>query len=218
MLSCTSWERFPKHFNAPTFLKNGQKEGTLCCTRGVCLMPSSEQTRKIKTLFAKRTMTTRPLEGKTTQYQGAHERKYRFTLHRWHADEEYQESHWNHGWTGILWIPGYSRSRNEEGKTPLDEKLRSELEWQSWNCCFFTDRKHHLHLRQPGGNHNNDKVHKNDMNGKDSKNVIDGECPLRFVILHDEPLSSERTISHFFVVKHLHTRSIFLSWSFAYRQ
>ena len=38
------------------------------------------------------------------------------------------------------------------------------------------DRRHHLHLRQPGGNHNNDKIHKNDMNGKDSKNVINGEC------------------------------------------
>ena len=65
---------------------------------------------------------------------GVHKRKYRFTLHRWHADEEYQESHWNHGWTeeycGYLDIPKSKRGR----QIPLDEKLRSELEWPSWNC------------------------------------------------------------------------------------
>ena len=39
----------------------------------------------------------------------------------------------------------------------------------------FVDCRHHLHLRQPGGNHKNGKIHKKDMNGKDSKNAMDGE-------------------------------------------
>ena len=32
------------------------------------------------------------------------------------------------------------------------------------------DRRHHLHLRQMGGNHKNGKIHKNDMNDMDAEN------------------------------------------------
>ena len=54
-----------------------------------------------------------------------------------------------------------------ERHIPLDEKLRSDLEWRIWNYrFFFEDCRHHLHLRHLGGNFKNGK---NDMNGKSDK-------------------------------------------------
>ena len=67
--------------------------------------------------------------------------------------------------------PPIFRESKRERHIPLDEKLRSDLGWRSWIIENFMDRRHHLHLRQRGGNFKNGK---NDMNGKKNKTGTDG--------------------------------------------
>ena len=92
------------------------KEGTLVCTCGVCLMPSPEQTRRIKHRFE---IMSNPfyfikeedsigLKHGPKQWQYDHwkakdankrlgRREYVSVVHRWLTDPQYRESQWNHG-------------------------------------------------------------------------------------------------------------------------
>ena len=140
----------------------------------VCSILFRERRRLSRSETRKRTMATRPLEGKRRNIRCAREK---ISFHpasmacRRRVSRISLESRMDRNIVDT-WI---FRSRNEEGKYHSMKSCDP-----NWNgrvgIVFFSDRKHHLHLRQPGGNHNNDKVHKNDMKGKDSKNVMDGEC------------------------------------------
>ena len=48
--TCTNWEKFPRKFSARPVASAGQRDW-LYCTCGMCIMPSSEHKRKIKSQF-----------------------------------------------------------------------------------------------------------------------------------------------------------------------
>ena len=68
-----------------------------------------------------------------------------------------------------------SRSRKENGKDHSMKSCDPNLNNKFGRIGKFMDRRHHLRLRQLGGNYKNSRSHRNDMNGKDCKNGKDGK-------------------------------------------
>ena len=108
--------------------------------------------------------------------------------------------------------PKILKSKREK-QIPLDESCDPNLNGRVRIIGNFMDRRHHLHIRQPGGDHKNGKIQKDYMNGKDTKHGMVGENGKKKYIIFESsfyiPLESERTICQFFVVKHLNIRGLF---------